>query len=590
LAISKLGELRALCLLSALWIAAALIVNPNGDFPVVDDWAYAQSVQALLQDGRFFLSDWTAANLASQVLWGAGFASIFGFSMTVLRWSTLVLGLVGGIAIFRLFRLAGVTQSVALLGALTSIFNPLYFILAFSFMSDVPYAAMQLAAMWLIAEGAMANGPARQGLGWLIAVAALLCRQIGVVIPIAFAAETALRGPWRWRRVLLALAGVAAFVLLQWAYVAWLEASGHLPLLFGRQVNSIGATLIDAPLDLISLALDFATQCFFYLGLVALPFTVACIPGWSRSLRPPWRIGAYAVVLILSVAIFAHQVVSEHYFPTWKDTFNSYNGLGAGTWTATPLSHMAKLILTALASFGGVLLLAALAGAVTAWRRGDPSARFNVARFALFMALCMLGVTALVALRFDRYLIPVLPCLLIALSVLFLRSPAPRLALASGFITVALMGFVSIGATHDYLAYQRVHWEAYTRLSRCVPIERIDAGWVANGASNFGRYGDPRNYRTWFAYPTYLVGSGLETDYAVIETHTIERWLPWNQSAPPLRIQEIQVEHPTRAYSDLLHGRRLQRCLLTGTAEPADPAPIRSRQTSPLSPSERTSP
>jgi hypothetical protein len=253
----KDSDIPALGLLVLLWIAAALIIDPSGDFAVVDDWAYAQSVQALIEGRGFILSDWTATNLASQVFWGAGFATLFGYSMTVLRWSTLTLGLIGGLAVFRLFRLAGVTRNAALLGALATMFNPLYFFLAFSFMSDVPYAAMQLAAMWLIAEGALAQSTLRQGLGWLIGMAALFCRQIGLFIPIAYAVDAVFRRPWRWRRVLGALAAVAAFAAAQSAYTAWLTASDKLPLLFGRQISGLGASLAGPPGELVARAFAF---------------------------------------------------------------------------------------------------------------------------------------------------------------------------------------------------------------------------------------------------------------------------------------------------------------------------------------------
>ena len=66
----------AACLiaLTALWILTALLVNPLGDFPLNDDWAYAWSVRQLLERGEFLISDWAAANLLTQVMWGALFS------------------------------------------------------------------------------------------------------------------------------------------------------------------------------------------------------------------------------------------------------------------------------------------------------------------------------------------------------------------------------------------------------------------------------------------------------------------------------------------------------------------------------------
>jgi hypothetical protein len=571
----KDSDVPALALLSVLWLGAALVIDPSGEFPVVDDWAYAQSVQALIEGRGFLLSDWTAANLASQVLWGAGFASIFGYSMTVLRWSTLVLGLLGGLAIFRLFRLSGVARETALLGALVSIFNPLYFALAFSFMSDVPYTAMQFIAMWLIAEGVIARGPVRQALGWCAALAALLCRQIGLFIPLAFAAEAISRRPWNARRILFALGLLAAFALVQFGYVAWLDATDRTPLLFARQVTSISAGLA-APGEFIALIFTFATLCFFYLGLFALPLTLACVPAWSGLLSQRWRWPAFIAIGLLSAAIFAHQAATGFYFPMWVDTLNTYNGVGAADDAGTPLPQTTRIILTALASLGGVLLLPALAGAVLAWRRAPRASAFDVPLFAAVVALATLGSIALILTRFDRYLISAIPCVLLALSPLLTLPALRRAGIMAGFATLAMMGLVTIGATHDYLAFKRTHWQAYARLAQCVPTDRINAGWVANGASNFGRYGNPLDFDTWYESPDYLVRAARrKRGYAIVETHPVERWLPWSQDAPPvLVLKSRSLDGADRALPD---GRRLQRCLHARPARRADhDHPVRS--------------
>jgi len=81
--------------LIALWVTITILVNPIGDFPLNDDWAYGYSVKVLLEKGDFQLSGWAAPNLFSQVLWGALFCLPFGFSFTALRFSTSIQGLRG---------------------------------------------------------------------------------------------------------------------------------------------------------------------------------------------------------------------------------------------------------------------------------------------------------------------------------------------------------------------------------------------------------------------------------------------------------------------------------------------------------------
>ena len=43
------------CLIVGIWILMAVVVNPLGDFPLNDDWAYGWSVKVLVETGDFRL-------------------------------------------------------------------------------------------------------------------------------------------------------------------------------------------------------------------------------------------------------------------------------------------------------------------------------------------------------------------------------------------------------------------------------------------------------------------------------------------------------------------------------------------------------
>jgi 4-amino-4-deoxy-L-arabinose transferase-like glycosyltransferase len=180
------GDLACIGLLALAWVVAAVAVQPLGDFPLNDDWAYGASVRALVEEGEFRLSDWTATNLFVQVFWGALFCLPFGFSFTALRISTIVLSLLGLVASYALLREARASKATALLGAATIGFSPVYFALSFTFMSDVPFAAVATASSWLLARGLRRDSCAAMLAGLTLAVAALLIRQIGLALFIAF--------------------------------------------------------------------------------------------------------------------------------------------------------------------------------------------------------------------------------------------------------------------------------------------------------------------------------------------------------------------------------------------------------------------
>ena len=72
----------------ALWFLAA---SPQAEFPLNDDWAYAQTVRHLLATGQLHISEWAAPPVIVQTYAGALSAWLSGgFSFTALRLSTLV--------------------------------------------------------------------------------------------------------------------------------------------------------------------------------------------------------------------------------------------------------------------------------------------------------------------------------------------------------------------------------------------------------------------------------------------------------------------------------------------------------------------
>ena len=77
-------------------LLTVLLVPPAGDFPLNDDWIYAQAVQGILEDGHFSGHPYSTALLGVQAYWGALFCAVFGFCFVVLRCSTLLLWLAVG--------------------------------------------------------------------------------------------------------------------------------------------------------------------------------------------------------------------------------------------------------------------------------------------------------------------------------------------------------------------------------------------------------------------------------------------------------------------------------------------------------------
>ena len=84
--------------LTAAWAAWVALIDPRGELALNDDWAYVLPVQMLFERGALQLTFFQGMTLVGQLAWGALFCVPFGFSLTALRLSTLVLGVLSYLA------------------------------------------------------------------------------------------------------------------------------------------------------------------------------------------------------------------------------------------------------------------------------------------------------------------------------------------------------------------------------------------------------------------------------------------------------------------------------------------------------------
>ena len=207
-----------------LWIAScaalpAVILGPFQNTPFIDDWTYAWSVEWLLHHGEVKVLEWSSQLNVVQVLWGALFCLPFGFSFIALRVSTWVLAVSCLCGLYLLLRELGSERRTALLGTATLGVNPIFFMLSFTFMTDVPFLTFMVWASFATVRAVYVKHDA-----WLLASVLFSClaigvRVVGIVMPVAMAFvllfHTQMWGRQR-RRILLALTPVLFFGILLW--------------------------------------------------------------------------------------------------------------------------------------------------------------------------------------------------------------------------------------------------------------------------------------------------------------------------------------------------------------------------------------
>jgi len=185
---SGTGTATDVVILTSVWIASILIVNPVGEFPLNDDWVYALVVRRFVETGDFQPGWFAAAQLLTNTLWGALFCLPSGFTFTALRVSTLVASLFAILGCYILIREMLLPRWYALVATFCMAFNPIYYALSYTFMTDVLFVALVVWATVFFARSYRNGRSFEMLVGAALAVGAALSRQIALCIPVAFLA------------------------------------------------------------------------------------------------------------------------------------------------------------------------------------------------------------------------------------------------------------------------------------------------------------------------------------------------------------------------------------------------------------------
>jgi 4-amino-4-deoxy-L-arabinose transferase-like glycosyltransferase len=511
--------------------ALLALVPPARPYAMIDDWAYAQSMQRLL-NLEYRPHDMAQPTALAHLAWGGILTLLFGFSFTALTAATLVMSAVGVALLYFVLREFNVSPPHALFGTALLALNPVYVYLSYSFMTDVTFVTFTLAACLCYVRGLKADSA-----GWLIAgsiFAALsfLTRQLGLLF-----VPAALAYLWWVRRLHLrdALLMTAAPVVAAAAYFAW-ERQFPPSLMAAGQEATIRYALAQ-PLEYLLTRLQTMAVVFSMLGLFLAPVVV-------RPRRPFLAAGVFFVLATLLVSTLATRSTM---FPQNGSIIDN-SGFNRGAIRAEPIwsewvwSGLALVGTAIFALFAARLWeeFRAWIRARTGWERaGDP-----------YILLALLGVsyflfsTVVSPALFERYMLPILPLL-----VLF---ALPRIATVNnkggasaipGWRHLLLVPFAlfSLMGMADYRAYAGARWEAAEELLReGIPPSRIDAGfeWIGwhlyDEGAKLVRAGDkfPRTNHPPYALldPVYRVEGYLWDGYEEVRTVQYTSWLHGGQT------------------------------------------------------------
>jgi len=557
-------ESLSMLFIFALWSIMIAVANPIGDFPLIDDWAYAESVRALLNEHRLVISDWSAMNLLTQIFWGWAFSSVMEPSFTVLRASVLVLGLLGVLAAFKLSREAAVPLPLALLGAVLLIVNPVYFTMSHTFMTDVPFFSFSAMSLLFLARAVNQDKVKDIAAGTVLLVLALLIRQLGFAIAIAYALAYMAGRRLSLSTVVRASLPLLACLFVQLSFRAWLDANNQLPAMHGYQIEQIKHAFSLSVLDIATVFELNVFKTLLSLALFLLPLIVLIffylnekIDAVTALLLVIGTLLLYYSLRLAGMQLFLLQSDMQGAFGFGGNILNAFGvgpSLQYGAVGYSPQYRIAVgycwLFVGLLVVFAAGLMLHFLyvavrdlwinrSGIISTWFSGKAEGIGRIRLYILFGATTLIYCvpTFLLPTLYDRYLL--LPMLTVSLLMQLKVAATVKLPHSKAGMVVlmtALAAIVTSLATHDYLAWNRVRWAALDHLVHWQGVvpERIDGGFEFNGMYLFSKdHLKPVSKGWWVVDNEYLIAFSpvyfvRVKGYKVEASYPIDAYLPFS--------------------------------------------------------------
>lgn len=528
--------------IALLWCLAIVVVNPFGDFPLNDDWSFGFTVKRLLAEKAFRPIGWTSMPLITHALWGSLFCIPYGFSFSALRISSLCAGLMGTFGFYLLLRCVQTNRQFAVVGALVLAFNPIYFALSHTFMTDITFTVLFIFTFLFFIKSLLHHSIWYLIIGSGFAVAATLCRQLGVALPVAFGliviAVYGLSPKYLLRAGLPMVASIGSLVGFQ----AWLQTSWGLPALYDLK----SAQLLDSinrPFQTLFSSFIGVCAALLYLGLFLAPLLLFI--GYSARPDPVrvQRVARNVFLLFLAGATLSLLFIGQ--LMPLKGNILVPQGIGPLTLRDTyilDLPHIPTisswfwLLVTGVSILSaGILLSRLTVMLLSSWGNNSIVKRI---RGNVVTTFCLAGAALyflpIAPSYFDRYLLPLIPLLITG----FVSTRAVRHSRAANAqkvpmgATLLLFAFIafSVMSTRDYLAWNRTRWVALRTLIVQAQIQpsEIDGGFEFNGwylyQDDYVR--DPAKSWWWVRNDSYVITSGELENYEVVQLYAYRRWLP----------------------------------------------------------------
>ena len=509
-----------------IWVVVIFIINPIGDFPLNDDWCYAKSVKTLCEDNYLKLYNWGEMTLVGQIYWGYLFTNIFGFSFTVLRFSTLVLALFSFFGLSKLFDLINISKQLSLLGIILCMFNPIFLELSFTYMTDVPFYTLSVFICYYFVKYIKTEKNKYLVFAFLCSALAYSVRQLALVYPLVWTVYYLLSYKFKLKTLFRAFYPLILFVAFSLCFDFVLKSTGIMQERFNSKFYLLLDKLLNFNRGQLIYSINLLLTSLAYLGLFLSPIVLIKIKQFHYNyLRVFTAIYTVVVIYILHRYNYILPSLDNIWIDFGVGPFTLYNDVEVAHFKKTPSPHMFQMFYYALTAIG--VFSSSVFFYEFTHRIKTKTLNLNESKpklFALVFIVVYLTPFLIVGV-YDRYLLPLFPMvILFVLDASSRYSFTKRNKIYTLIFTASLIWF-SVCATHDYLSWNRTRWQVLNDLTI---NQKISKNKINGGAEFITWYHFSEEKEKWWesVTPVYVLTVDVLPNDNVVKTFHYSRWLP----------------------------------------------------------------
>jgi hypothetical protein len=479
--------------------AAGMVTVPVLEMGVIDDWSFAYTAGELARTGEIRYYGWAAMPLLPQAWLGALVIRLCGFSFTALRLFTMLVGAACGAVLYGIGRRSGLQPTFALFASLLIVLSPLFIPLAASFMTDVPGLFFELICLYSAVRALNSAGVRRCQAWTLFAALAGALGGMNRQFLWGLALWSVPLIAWRKRThrgmAAIGLALGTAVAAACWLNLRWFAAQPYIVATTSFFQLPPWTALSSCARTPILLALD---ALLLLLPALALYRTVLTPRLGARA-----RLAGLTVFSALLALTFGPLEARAPYLgnivTAWGILAINQDAIGQKPMLLAPVVRsLLSLIVLAAAGACAAALVETFNRWKTLWTTPEPPAPNPRPLLSLLLPFSAGYLVLLIRggceeQVFDRYLLPVLPGLVIPLLWHYQEAVRDRIPVI-GWVVLLAFGSYGVATTHDFLAAARARLAAASSIRAAgIPRRHITAGIEYDGWTQIQEQGYVNN-------------------------------------------------------------------------------------------------